>query len=106
MVEWLRLLTYALRSRLESRLTLEAENLVLRQQINVLVRRAAEAIAAEELGSPAAGLVVPTLSFNPEPDPDRHAGDRDPLAPSRLPGLLALEISPRRGTPSDRRRAS
>ncbi len=39
MAEWLKLLAYALRSRFKSRPRLEAENLVLRQQINILIRR-------------------------------------------------------------------
>jgi transposase InsO family protein len=39
MAEWLKLLACALRSRFKSRARLEAENLVLRQQINILVRR-------------------------------------------------------------------
>jgi len=39
MVEWLKLLVYALRSRFKSRARLEAENLVLRQQINILIRK-------------------------------------------------------------------
>jgi hypothetical protein len=39
MAEWLKLLAYALRSLFKSRARVEAENLVLRQQINILVRR-------------------------------------------------------------------
>jgi hypothetical protein len=39
MVEWLKQLAYALGSRLKSRARLEAENLVLRQQLNVLIRK-------------------------------------------------------------------
>ena len=39
MVEWLRQLAYALRSRFKSRARLEAENLVLRRQLNVLIRK-------------------------------------------------------------------
>ena len=39
MAEWLKLLAYALRSRFKSRARLEAENLVLRQQINILIRK-------------------------------------------------------------------
>ena len=39
MAEWLKLLGYALRSRFKSRARIEAENLVLRQQVNILVRR-------------------------------------------------------------------
>ncbi len=37
MFEWLRELAYALSSRFKSRARLEAENLVLRQQLNVLI---------------------------------------------------------------------
>ena len=39
MVEWLRQLAYALSLRFKSRARLEAENLVLRQQLNVLTRK-------------------------------------------------------------------
>lgn len=39
MVEWLRQLAYALSLRIKSRARLEAENLVLRQQLNVLTRK-------------------------------------------------------------------
>ena len=39
MVEWLKQLAYALSLRLKSRARLEAENLVLRQQLNVLIRK-------------------------------------------------------------------
>jgi hypothetical protein len=39
MVEWLRQLAYALSLRFKSRARLEAENLVLREQLNVLMCR-------------------------------------------------------------------
>jgi len=39
MSEWLRQLAYALSLRLKSRARLEAENLVLRQQLNIAVRK-------------------------------------------------------------------
>ena len=39
MVQWLRTLAWALRARFKSRARLEAENLVLRQQLGVLIRR-------------------------------------------------------------------
>jgi hypothetical protein len=39
MVKSLRLMRYALRSRLKSRMRLEAENLVLRQQLNIVTRK-------------------------------------------------------------------
>ena len=40
MVESLKILTYALRSRFKSRMRLETENLVLRQQLNIAIRNA------------------------------------------------------------------
>jgi hypothetical protein len=39
MVEWLKQLASALSLRLKSRARLEAENLVLRQQLNILIRK-------------------------------------------------------------------
>jgi len=54
-------------------------------------------------GPPAVGLAVPTFSLHPERDPGCQARDRDPLAPSRLSSLLALEISPGRRPATDRR---
>src|SRR5271156_6125319 len=39
MVESMKLLAYALRSRLKSRMMLEAENLALRQQLNIAIRK-------------------------------------------------------------------
>jgi hypothetical protein len=39
MAEWLKLLVYALRSRFKSRARLEADNQVLRQQIDILIRK-------------------------------------------------------------------
>jgi hypothetical protein len=39
MVEWLKQLAYALSLRLKTRARLEAENLMLRQQLNVLIRK-------------------------------------------------------------------
>jgi hypothetical protein len=39
MVEWLKQVAYALSLRFKSRARLEAENLVLRQQLNVLIRK-------------------------------------------------------------------
>jgi hypothetical protein len=39
MAKWLRQLAYALSLRFKSRARLEAENLVLRQQLNVVMRK-------------------------------------------------------------------
>lgn len=44
MAEWLKSVVYALRSRFKSRARLEAENLVLRQQINVPTRKLPERV--------------------------------------------------------------
>jgi hypothetical protein len=40
-------------------------------------------------------LAVSTVSVGPECDHHRPAGDRDPLAPTRFPRLLAVEVSSR-----------
>jgi hypothetical protein len=39
MIIWLKQLAYALRLRFKSRARVQAENLVLRQQLNVLIRK-------------------------------------------------------------------
>ena len=51
MVEWLKQLAYALSLRLKSRARLEAENLVLRQQLNVLIRKLLQLRGGHSLGS-------------------------------------------------------
>ena len=96
MVEWLKQLAYALSLRLKSRARLEAENLVLRQQLNVLIRKLPKRL---RLTNSDRLLLVWLYRLFPSilRDPDCQARDRDPLAPSRLSGLLAMEISPRRG---------
>ncbi len=97
MAEWLKLLVYALRSRFKSRARLEAENLVLRQQINILIRKLPKR-AADEFGPTAVGLAVPAFPVDPERNQNHQTRNGDPLAPLRLSRVLAMEISLRRGT--------
>ena len=102
MVEWLKQLAYALSLRLKSRARLEAENLVPRQQLNVLIRKLPKRLRLTNSDRLLWSGCI-DLCFHPERDPDYQARDRDPLAPSRLSSLLALEISPGRGPATDRR---
>ena len=62
MVEWLKQLAYALSLRFKSRARLEAEKSVLRQQLNVLIRKLRKRLRLTN-GPPVVGLPVPTLSF-------------------------------------------
>jgi hypothetical protein len=94
MIAFLTKLLLVARSRLKSRASLEAENLVLRQQVIVLSRKSRSRVRLRNIDR----LIFvwlyrffpSILKFN------RHsqAGDGDPLAPARLPSLLALEVSP------------
>src|SRR5215469_14301842 len=83
--------------RFKSRARLEAENVVLRQQLNVLIRKLPKRLWLTKFGPAAVSLDVPALSFPPYCYPNCQARHRDPLAPSRLSSVLAPEISPRRG---------
>ena len=103
MVEWLTQLTYALSLRLKSRARLEAENLVLRQQLNVLIRKLPKRLRLTKSDRLLLVWLYRLFPSHPERDPDCQARDRDPLAPSRLSSLLALEISPGRRPATDRR---
>jgi len=89
-------LLLAIRSRFTSRARLEAENLILRQQLVAQVPETRETVEHRSL---AIGMVVSTVPVAPGCDHHRSAGDRDPLAPTRFPRLLALEVPPRRGRP-------
>ena len=61
MVEWLKQLAYALSLRLKSRARLEAENLVLRQQLNVLIRKLPKRLRLTNSDRLLVGLAVPTF---------------------------------------------
>ena len=98
MAEWLKLLAYALPSRFKSRARLEAENLVLRQQINILVRRLPKRVRltnSERLRLVWLYRVSPSILNAIGGHQTRNA---DPLAPPRLSCVLAVEISSARRT--------
>ena len=81
------------RSRLRSRARLEAENLVLRRQVLILRRQSLSRVRLGNLDRSNLGLALPNRSRSFECDCGREAEDRNPVAPPRLPNLLALEVS-------------
>jgi hypothetical protein len=102
MVEWLRQLAYALSLRFKSRARLEAENLVLRQQINVLMRKLPKRLRLRNsdrlllvwLYRLFPSILSAIRIVRPETIIRWHR---------RVSILLALEVSPRRGPATDRR---
>ena len=101
MVAFLTQLLLAIRSRLTRRALLEAENLVLRQQLVVLRRKSPARVRLWNIDRL---LMVWLYRLYPsllDADHHRPAGDRDPLAPTRVPRLLALEVSPHRWPSAD-----
>jgi hypothetical protein len=72
---------------------LEAEILVLRQQINVLRRRDDEATAPQQYRSFSIRLALSLVSLRPWGVCDCQAGDDYSLAPRRVSGALALAIT-------------
>jgi hypothetical protein len=101
MVAFLIQLLLAMRSRFTRRARLEAENLLLRQQLVVLRRKSPNARETVQHRSLAVGMAVSTVPVAPGRDHYHPAGDRDPLAPTRFPRLLALEVPPRRRPSTD-----
>ena len=91
----------ALRSRFTRRAQIEAENLILRKQLVVLRREIPQARETVEHRPLAVGLALSTVPVVAGRDHDRAAGDCDPLAPARIPRLLALEVPLRRRPPPD-----
>jgi hypothetical protein len=81
----------AIRSRFMSRARLEAENLLLRQQLIVLRRKSPRRVRLEHR-SLAVGMAVSAVPVAPGRDHHRPPGDRASLAPTWFPRLLALEI--------------
>ncbi|WP_154072570.1 hypothetical protein [Bradyrhizobium erythrophlei] len=65
MTDLFRLILVILASRFKARATLEAENLVLRQPVNVLRRRNAEATAPQQYGSFSICLALSLVSVRP-----------------------------------------
>jgi hypothetical protein len=96
MVAFLTQLLLAIRSRFTRRARLEAENFILRQQLVVLRHKSPTRGETVEHRSLAAGMAVSTVPVAYGRDHHRSARHRDPLAPTRFPRLLALEVPPRR----------
>ena len=86
-----RLIWCALIGLFRPRAALEAENLVLRHQLNVLRRKAPKRVALSSIDRL---LLVWLYRLAPGvlDALNRKAGDAAALAPCRLPRLLALEI--------------
>jgi hypothetical protein len=103
MVEWLKRLAYAPSLRSKSRARPRAEDLVLRQQLNVLIPKLPKRLRLTNSDRALFGKAVPTLPSILSLIRIVRAPDRDPLAPSRLASLLVLEISPGRRPATDRR---
>ena len=94
------------RTRLESRASLEAENLVLRQQVIVLSGKSPSRVRLRNIDRL---IFVWLYRFFPSILNATHRGqarNRYPVASARLSRLLALEIPPRWWPPEDRRRDS
>ena len=94
MVAFLTQLLLAIRSRFTRRARLEAENLLLRRTARSPTTQVLDARETVEYRSPVVGVALPTVPITSGRDPHRSAGDRDPLAPTLLPRLLALEVPP------------
>jgi hypothetical protein len=99
MTDLLGLILAILASLFKSRAELEAENLVLRQQISVLLRRMPKRPALTNIDRLLFVWVYHWFPSTAGGPCDRQAGDDHPLAPCWLSGLLALAIAqPRRQT--------
>jgi hypothetical protein len=92
MTDLLKLILGFLTSLLRSRAAVEAENLALRQQINVFRRRMPK---RPQYRSFSVRLALSVVSVRPGRDCDRQTGNDHPLAPGWLSGVLALEIAKR-----------
>jgi len=94
------LIWLALIGLFRSRASLQAEILTLRHQLNVLRRKSPRRLTFTSIDS---GIcrVVSAGTWRAGRFEDRQAGDRDPLAPCRLPRVLALEIKTARWPSND-----
>src|SRR6187551_1431097 len=92
-----RLLWCALVGLFRSRASLEAEILLLRHQLNVLRRKSPKRMAFTNVDRLVFARLYHLAPGSAQRSEDRQAGERDPLAPRWLPGLLAQEIRAARG---------
>src|SRR5712691_6671615 len=95
------LLWCALVGLFRSRTSLEAEILLLRHQLNVLRRKSPQRMAFTDGDRLVFCQALSSGPGSAQCSEDRQAGDRDPLAPRWLPGLLAQEIRAARGPAAD-----
>ena len=105
MVTFLTQLLLAIRSRFTRRAWLEAENLLLRQQLVVLRRKSPTRVRLRNIDRLLL-MAVSTVPVAPGRDHHRPTGDRTPLAPMGFPRILALEVPPRRRPSTDQFRYS
>jgi hypothetical protein len=93
-----RLTWWALGDLFRPRAKLEAEILVLRQQINVLRRTAPKRLLLRRHRPTDICQRFSAVPRGSRRTDDRQAGHRDPLAPGRVQGVLAVEIDNALGT--------
>ncbi len=92
------------RSRLKSRARLEAEILVLRQQVIVLSRKSGSRVWMRNIDRLVLVWLYRLLPLDPGCDHGGQAGDRNSVASARFSGLLALEVPPAWWPPQNRPR--
>jgi hypothetical protein len=80
-------------SLFKSRAKLEAEILILRQQINVLRRRAPQRPHPQQYRSFSVCLALSLVPLRPWRDCDCQAGDHHSLAPRWVSSILVLAIA-------------
>jgi hypothetical protein len=96
MVEFLIQLLLIVRSQFPLRVRLSRKSHPAPRVCNAQITVARETVEHRSL---AVGVAVSTVPVAPGRDPHSSAGDRDPLAPTQLPRLLAVEVPSRRRPP-------
>jgi hypothetical protein len=93
MKDLFKLILGVLASLFKSRAKLEAEILILRQQINVIRRRGTETTAPQQYRSFSVCLALSLVPLHPWRHCDCQAGDDHSLAPRWVSSVLALAIA-------------
>jgi hypothetical protein len=104
MGEFLTQLTLMLRARFKSRVCLEAENVVLRQQRSVLNRRSPDTAPTAQHRSADLGVAMSPVSVAARRDHYRQARDCASLASTRGSRLRALEVMAAWGKTQDQKK--
>src|SRR5215469_6191258 len=92
MFVWLIRLLLTLRAVSETRASREAEMVVLRQQLPVLSRKSRKRVRLRNIGRLDFGLAISPVPGGVGCHRHRQAGNPAPLAPSRVPRILAVEV--------------